>query len=77
MENHNQNLSSQEQVNSSVRLFIAIFLIILGGLDILISFFGIGNILPVRMKLIGQLNTYLLIISFVAVVIGVILQKVN
>ena len=40
-------------------------------------FFGIGNILPARMKVLGRLNIFLLLVSFVAVVIGVILQKVN
>ncbi len=40
-------------------------------------FFGIGNILPTRMKLLGKLNTFLLLTSFCAVVIGVILQKIK
>ncbi len=40
-------------------------------------FFGIGNILPTRMKILGRINKYLLLISFAAVVIGVILEKVN
>lgn len=40
-------------------------------------FFGMANILPARMKLLGRLNTYLLLISFIAVVIGVILQKMK
>ena len=40
-------------------------------------FFGIANILPARMKILGRINNYLLLISFLAVVIGVILQKIN
>jgi len=40
-------------------------------------FFGIANILPARMKFLGRLNTYLLLISFTAVVVGVILQKIK
>lgn len=40
-------------------------------------FFGIANLLPAKMKFLGKLNNYLLLISFVAVVIGVILQKIK
>ena len=40
-------------------------------------FFGVANILPARMKFIGRLNTILLLVSFTAVVIGVILQKIK
>jgi hypothetical protein len=40
-------------------------------------FFGVANILPARMKILGRINNYLLLISFIAVVIGVILQKIK
>lgn len=39
--------------------------------------FGIANILPPQMKWLGRLNAFLLLVSFLAVVIGVILKKVN
>ena len=39
--------------------------------------FGIANILPPRMKWLGRLNTILLLTSFLAVVIGVVLKKIN
>jgi len=40
-------------------------------------FFGIANLLPARLKLLGRLNVYLLLISFLAVVLGVILKKLG
>lgn len=40
-------------------------------------FFGAANIIPARMKLLGKLNISLLLISFIAVVIGIILKKIN
>lgn len=39
--------------------------------------FGIANILPPHMKWLGRLNTILLLASFLAVVIGFILKKIN
>ena len=39
--------------------------------------FGIANILPPQMKWLGRLNTILLLASFLAVVIGFILKKIN
>lgn len=40
-------------------------------------FFGIGNLLPPKMKTLLLINRYLFIISFIAVVIGVILKRIN
>ncbi len=40
-------------------------------------FFGIANLLPAKMKIIAIINNFLLLVSFSAVVIGVILQKIN
>jgi hypothetical protein len=110
MENDNQKNASDLRNSSSIRVFIGIFLIIAGVVDILVSldlieyidtrpnriaifndphtwevfalgttllFFGIANILPARMKFLGRLNASLLLISFIAVVIGVILQKIK
>jgi hypothetical protein len=37
--------------------------------------FGIANILPPHMKWLGRLNTILLLVSFLAVVIGFILKR--
>lgn len=39
--------------------------------------FGIANILPPDLKWLGRLNTILLLASFLAVVIGVVLKKIN
>jgi len=40
-------------------------------------FFGIANILPARMKFLARVNNYLLLVSFCAVVVGVVLQKIK
>jgi hypothetical protein len=40
-------------------------------------FFGIANILPARMKFLARVNNYLLLASFSAVVVGVVLQKIK
>ena len=110
MENHNQTSSTERRKKYLVVVFLGIFPIISGVLDILISlnmieyvdtrpsriaifndphtwkvfalgatllFFGIANILPPRMKFLGKLNICLLFVSFAAVVVGVILQKIN
>lgn len=39
--------------------------------------FGVANLLPSRMKWLGRLNNFLLLISFLAVVTGVILNKIR
>lgn len=39
--------------------------------------FGIANLLPPRMKWLGRLNAIILLVSFLAVVIGVIMKKIN
>ena len=38
---------------------------------------GIANLLPPHMKWFGRLNNFILLVSFLAVVIGVILKKIN
>lgn len=40
-------------------------------------FFGIGNLLPPTMKSVLKIIRFLLMISVVAVIIGVILNKIN
>lgn len=40
-------------------------------------FFGIGNLIPPKMKSLLRINTFLFLISVIAVVIGVILKKIN
>lgn len=42
---------------------------------VMLTTFGFAFIIPPRLKILGILNTYLLLISFLAVVIGVILRK--
>jgi len=44
-------------------------------LGVMLTTFGLAAIIPPRMKLLGNLNRWVLLISFVAVVIGVILKK--
>jgi hypothetical protein len=39
--------------------------------------FGVGNVLPEGMKLLGKINNCLLLVSFLAVVLGIILQKMG
>lgn len=39
--------------------------------------FGIANLLPPGMKLLGKINILVLIISFLAVSLGVLLKKVH
>jgi hypothetical protein len=39
--------------------------------------FGIANILPPHIKWLGKFNNFVLLISFLAVVIGVILSEIN
>ena len=41
----------------------------------MLTIFGLASIIPPKMKLLGRLNNWLLLISFVAVVIGLILKK--
>jgi hypothetical protein len=40
-------------------------------------FFGIGNLLPPGMKFLGRLVAFLFVISFIAVAIGVILERIR
>ena len=42
---------------------------------VMLTTFGFAFIIPPTMRKLGKLNTYLLLISFLAVVIGVILRK--
>ena len=44
-------------------------------LGVMLTTFRFASIIPPRMKLLGRLNNWVLLISFVAVVIGVILEK--
>ncbi len=46
-------------------------------LGMTIFLFGVTNIRPARMELLGKISNYLLLISFLAVIIGVILQKID
>jgi hypothetical protein len=39
--------------------------------------FGATNIRPARMELLGKINNYLLLIFFLAFIIGIILQKIE
>jgi hypothetical protein len=42
---------------------------------VMLTTFGLASIIPPRMKLLGRLNNWVLLISFLAVVVGVILKK--
>lgn len=42
---------------------------------VMLTTFGLASIIPQRMKLIGKINIWILLISFLAVVLGVILKK--
>lgn len=44
-------------------------------LSISLFLFGVTNIRPARMELLGKINNYLLLISLLAVIIGLIFQK--
>lgn len=44
---------------------------------VMLTTFGFASIIPPKMKLLGILNTTLLLVSFLAVVIGVILKKIS
>ena len=44
-------------------------------LGIMLTAFGLASIIPPKMKLLGRLNNWILLISFLAVVVGVILKK--
>jgi len=46
-------------------------------LGVLFMSFGIANILSPRMKLIGKINNFVLLIAFLAVLLGVILNKIQ
>lgn len=39
--------------------------------------FGVANILPPKMRLVAKVNNFLLLASFLAVVVGVILEKLD
>lgn len=42
---------------------------------IMLTTFGLASIIPPDMKLLGRLNNWILLITFIAVVIGVMLKK--
>ena len=44
---------------------------------VMLTTFGLASVIPPRMKLFGRLNNWALLISFIAVVIGVILKKIG
>jgi hypothetical protein len=44
-------------------------------LGVMLTTFGLAAIIPPRMKLLGRVNNWMLLISFLAVVIGVVLKK--
>ncbi len=44
-------------------------------LGVTMTTFGLAAIIPPNMKLLGKVNNWVLLISFLAVVIGVILKK--
>ena len=46
-------------------------------LGIMLTTFGLASIIPPKMKLLGRLNNWMLLISFLAVVLGVVLKKIN
>jgi hypothetical protein len=42
---------------------------------IMMTTFGLASMIPANMKLLGKLNNWLLLISFLAVVVGVVIEK--
>ena len=46
-------------------------------LGVMLTTFGLASIIPPKMKLLGRLNNWMLLISFLAVVLGVVLKKIN
>ena len=44
-------------------------------LGVMLTTFGLAAIIPPNLKLLGRVNNWVLLISFLAVVIGVILKK--
>jgi len=46
-------------------------------LGVAMTAFGFANIIPARMRLLGRINVWILGISFLAVVIGVVLKKLG
>lgn len=46
-------------------------------LGVMLTAFGSANIIPARMRLLGRINLWILAVSFLAVVIGVILKKLG
>ncbi|MBK9926182.1 MAG: hypothetical protein IPP66_12925 [Anaerolineales bacterium] len=42
---------------------------------VMLTTFGLASIIPPNMKFLGSLNRWVLLISFIAVVLGVILKK--
>jgi len=44
-------------------------------LGVMLTTFGLASLIPPRMRQLGRLNNWALLISFLAVVIGVILKK--
>lgn len=46
-------------------------------LGVMLTTFGLASIIPPKMKLLGRLNNWMLLISFLTVVLGVVLKKIN
>lgn len=44
-------------------------------LGIMLTAFGLASIIPSKMKIVGRLNNWVLLISFLSVVAGILLKK--
>lgn len=43
---------------------------------VMLTTFGLASLIPPNTKLLGRLNNWVLLISFVAVVVGILLKKI-